>query len=155
MAFCPRHGGEREGEILNVASTAGFMPGPTMAVYFATKSAVISFSAALAEELQGTGVKVSALCPGAVKTGFQARAKMTASPYARGNRMDPAAVARFGYESLKKGEAHRDSRFQESSAVSSPALHSVSSPHEDGEGNDGEPGQVRSRDGIPRLWIIR
>ena len=64
----------RAGRILNVASTAGFQPGPLMAVYSASKAYVLSFSEALAEELAGTGVTVTTLCPGPVLTGFQARA---------------------------------------------------------------------------------
>ena len=64
----------REGKILNVASTAAFQPGPFMAVYYASKAYVLSFSEALAEELEGTGVTVTCLCPGPVKTNFQKRA---------------------------------------------------------------------------------
>jgi len=61
----------RSGKILNVASTAGFQPGPLMSVYYATKAYVISFSEALANELDGSGVTVTCLCPGATDTGFQ------------------------------------------------------------------------------------
>src|SRR5690242_7779157 len=64
----------KSGRILNVASTAGFQPGPLMAVYYATKAYVISFSEALANELQGTGVTATCLCPGATDTEFQTRA---------------------------------------------------------------------------------
>jgi uncharacterized protein len=60
----------RRGRILNVASTAGFAPGPLMAVYYATKAYVVSFSEAIGNELQGTGVTVTALCPGPTQTGF-------------------------------------------------------------------------------------
>ena len=66
----------QQGKILNVASTASFQPGPLMAVYYASKAYVLSFSEALANELQGTGVTVTALCPGPTHSGFQARAKM-------------------------------------------------------------------------------
>ncbi len=66
------------GRILNVASTAAFQPGPFMATYYATKAFVLSFSEALHEELRGTGVTVTALCPGPVPTGFQERAGMGA-----------------------------------------------------------------------------
>lgn len=64
------------GGILQVGSTAGFQPGPLMATYYASKAYVLSFTEALAEELSGTGVTVSVLCPGPVATGFQATAKM-------------------------------------------------------------------------------
>ena len=59
------------GKIMNVASTAGFQPGPLMAVYYATKAYVISFSEALANELAGKGVTVTCLCPGATETGVR------------------------------------------------------------------------------------
>lgn len=68
---------ETHGGMLNVASIAAFAPGPGMAVYYATKAYVLSFSQALAEELKGARVRVSALCPGPVATGFQARAGMS------------------------------------------------------------------------------
>ncbi|MFA7360237.1 MAG: SDR family oxidoreductase [Candidatus Kapaibacterium sp.] len=60
----------RKGHILNVASTAAFKPGPMMAVYYATKSYVLTYSESLAAELKGTGVSVTALCPGPTKTDF-------------------------------------------------------------------------------------
>jgi short-subunit dehydrogenase len=66
----------KSGRILNVASTAAFQPGPLMAVYYATKAYVLSFSEALANETKGTGVTVTCLCPGPTKTGFQQQAKM-------------------------------------------------------------------------------
>ena len=62
------------GKIMNVASTAGFQPGPLMAVYYATKAYVISFSEALANELAGKGVTVTCLCPGPTETDFASRA---------------------------------------------------------------------------------
>ena len=64
------------GKILNVGSTAGFVPGPGMAVYYASKAYVLSFSEALANELEGTGVSVTVLCPGPTGTEFQDRAGM-------------------------------------------------------------------------------
>ena len=60
----------RFGRILNVASTAAFQPGPLMAVYYASKSYVLSFSEAIANEMKGTGVTVTALCPDPTETGF-------------------------------------------------------------------------------------
>src|SRR5581483_11195724 len=69
----------RSGRIVNVASTAAFQPGPLMAVYYATKAYVLSFSEAVADELRGSGVTVTALCPGPTATGFAERAGMTRS----------------------------------------------------------------------------
>jgi len=74
----------RRGGVLNVASTAAFQPGPLMAVYYASKAYVLSFTEALAEELRGTGVTISALCPGPTVTGFQKRAAMEDSGLFRG-----------------------------------------------------------------------
>lgn len=68
------------GGILNVASVAGFLPGPGMAVYYASKAFVLSFSEALHQELSDRGIRVTALCPGPVPTGFQARAGMKRVP---------------------------------------------------------------------------
>ena len=96
----------RAGRILNVASTAGFQPGPLMAVYSASKAYVLSFSEALAEELAGTGVTVTTLCPGPVLTGFQARAGINGARLAAGNPLlvDAATAARAGYEGLMRGK---------------------------------------------------
>src|SRR6266542_1149632 len=69
----------RRGRVLNVASTAAFQPGPLMAVYYATKAYVLSFSEAIADELRHSGVTVTTLCPGPTETGFAAVADMTAS----------------------------------------------------------------------------
>lgn len=92
------------GRIMNVASTAAFMPGPLMAVYYASKAYVLSFSEALNEELRGSGVSVTALCPGPTSTGFQARAQMEQSRLVRGRRiMDVETVAKSGYAALMAG----------------------------------------------------
>ena len=92
------------GGVLNVASTAAFQPGPLMAVYYATKAYVLSFSEALAEEVRGSGVVVTALCPGPTESGFQARASMEASKLVKGKRlMDAASVAEAGYEGFRRG----------------------------------------------------
>jgi len=95
----------RAGKILNVASTAGFQPGPLMAVYYATKAYVISFSEALANELQGSGVTVTCLCPGATDTGFQSRAGTENTMLFRKlHPMDAETVARDGYRGLMAGK---------------------------------------------------
>jgi short-subunit dehydrogenase len=77
--FLPEMLERRRGRILNVASTAAFQPGPLMAVYYATKAYVVSFTEALANELGGSGVSASVLCPGPTRSGFQERAGMGAS----------------------------------------------------------------------------
>jgi uncharacterized protein len=94
------------GRVLNVASTAAFQPGPLMAVYYATKAYVLSFSEALADETRGSGVSVTCLCPGPTQTGFQARAQMEESRLVKGKRiMDSRAVARAGYAGLMAGRS--------------------------------------------------
>lgn len=92
------------GQILNVASTAAFQPGPLMAVYYATKAYVLSFSEAIAKELEGTGVTVSALCPGPTKSGFQDRADMQDARLVQSGLMSAQKVAERGYKGLIKGE---------------------------------------------------
>lgn len=93
------------GKILNVASTAAFQPGPWMAVYYATKAYVLSFSEALATELQGTGVTLTVLCPGPTASGFQAKAQMEQSKILQDRElMSAAAVAEFGYRALFAGQ---------------------------------------------------
>jgi uncharacterized protein len=95
----------RSGRILNVASTAAFQPGPLMAVYYATKAYVLSFSEAIADELRGTGVTVTALCPGPTETGFAAVAGMESSRLFKMTKpMSSRDVARFGYEAMKSGK---------------------------------------------------
>jgi uncharacterized protein len=91
------------GGILNVASVAAFMPGPGMAVYYATKAYVLSFSEALHEELKPAGVRVTALCPGPVPTEFQARAGLSAAAFTPLLTRSAERVARDGYRGLKEG----------------------------------------------------
>jgi short-subunit dehydrogenase len=94
----------RRGKILNVASTAAFQPGPWMAVYYATKAYVLSFSEALSSELEGTGVTVTALCPGPTASGFQDRAVMQNSLLVKTKRLPTAeAVAMAGYGAMHRG----------------------------------------------------
>ncbi len=93
------------GKIMNVASTAAFMPGPLMAVYYASKAYVLSFSEALSEELIGTGVTVTTLCPGPTTTDFQVRAEMTESKLVRGkNLMTSNEVAMLGVAAMERGQ---------------------------------------------------
>ena len=86
-----------QGKLLNIASTAAFQPGPFMAVYYATKSFVLYFSEGLACELEGTGVTVTALCPGPTASGFQALVKNKKLPSAE-------SVAAAGYSAMKRGK---------------------------------------------------
>ena len=92
------------GRILNVASTAAFQPGPLMAVYYATKAYVLHFSEALAEELTGTSVTVTVLCPGPTATEFHKRAEMESSGLMRRlGVMDATTVAEAGYKAMRRG----------------------------------------------------
>jgi short-subunit dehydrogenase len=93
-----------KGGLLNVASVAGFMPGPGMAVYHATKAYVLSFSEALHQELKSQGVRVTALAPGPVKTEFQARAGMPEGYFPRIMMRPADRVAREGYDGLMRGK---------------------------------------------------
>jgi len=90
----------KSGRVLNVASTAAFQPGPLMAVYFATKAYVLHFSEALGNEVGGTGVTVTCLCPGATVTEFHKRAKATGMQLLRFGAMDARTVAEDGYRAL-------------------------------------------------------
>ena len=91
------------GGVLNVASIAGFLPGPGMAVYHATKAYVISLSEALHEELKAEGVRVCALCPGPVPTGFFAQAGIPHDYFPRFLTRSAERVAREGYEGFMGG----------------------------------------------------
>jgi short-subunit dehydrogenase len=102
--FLPGMIARRGGRVLNVASTAAFQPGPLMAVYYATKAYVLSFSEAIANELAGTSVTVTALCPGPTETGFVAAAGMEKSKLFEANVMDARAVAVAGYRGMNEGK---------------------------------------------------
>jgi short-subunit dehydrogenase len=92
------------GKIMNVASTAAFQPGPLMAVYYASKAYVLSFSEALANELRGSGVTITCFCPGPTDTNFQKRAQMENSRlFKRMGAMDARTVARDGHRGLMAG----------------------------------------------------
>ncbi|MDP4837888.1 MAG: SDR family NAD(P)-dependent oxidoreductase, partial [Burkholderiales bacterium] len=94
-----------QGKLLNIASTAAFQPGPFMAVYYATKSFVLYFSEGLASELEGTGVTVTALCPGPTASGFQAKAAMESSALVKNKKLPSAeSVAASGYSAMKRGK---------------------------------------------------
>jgi hypothetical protein len=95
----------RSGKIMNVASTAAFQPGPTMAVYFATKAYVLSFSEAVNNEVSDKGVTVTTLCPGATESGFQAAAAMEESNLVKGKKLPTSKeVAEYGYAAMMKGK---------------------------------------------------
>ena len=90
------------GHVLTIASTAAFQPGPYMAVYYATKAFVLSWSEALAEELRDSGVAVTAVCPGPVASGFQDRAAMQDSALVKGKRLPSSAeTARAAFEAMR------------------------------------------------------
>jgi short-subunit dehydrogenase len=95
----------RSGRIMNVASTAAFQSGPTMAIYCATKAYVLSFSEAISNEVSDKGVTVTALCPGATESGFQAAAAMDESELFKGKKLPTSKeVAEYGYQSMMKGK---------------------------------------------------
>jgi short-subunit dehydrogenase len=103
--FLPKMIEQKFGKILQVASTAAFQPGPLMSIYYATKAFVLHFSEAIANELESTGVTVTALCPGATQTAFFAAAAMEDSKLVKGKKLpSSAAVAAYGYKAMKKGK---------------------------------------------------
>lgn len=101
--FLPPMLSRRQGRILNVGSTAGFQPGPFTDIYYATKAFVFSFSVALADELEGTGITVTTLCPGFTKTEFHERAGFQRSSQWL-SMMSAQDVARIGYRGLMNGK---------------------------------------------------
>ncbi len=105
-AVLPGMVARKQGKVMNVASTAAFMPGPLMAVYYATKAYVLSFSEAINNELKGTGVSVTAVCPGPVASGFQAGADMGDSKLVKGKKiMSAETCARLAVKGMNKGKA--------------------------------------------------
>ncbi|MBD0830570.1 SDR family NAD(P)-dependent oxidoreductase [Aestuariibaculum sediminum] len=95
------------GKILNVSSLAAFQPGPLMSIYYASKSYILSFSEAIANELKGTGVTVTALCPGPTKTGFQETVSADSSENKISFNMGCAKqVAAYGYKAMLRGKSY-------------------------------------------------
>jgi uncharacterized protein len=101
--FLPGMLARKSGRVMNVASTAAFVSGPFMAVYYASKAYVLSFSEAISDELAGTGVTVTAFCPGPTATEFQNRAGVAYSKLFQRNVMTSAAAARIGYDAMMQG----------------------------------------------------
>jgi short-subunit dehydrogenase len=103
--FLPKMVENKFGKILNVASTAAFQPGPLMSVYYATKAYVLSFTEAISNELEGTGVSVCALCPGPTESGFLDAAALQESKLFKGKKLATSKeVAQFGYNSLENNK---------------------------------------------------
>lgn len=92
------------GKMLQVSSTASFMPGPYQAVYFAAKAFVTSFSQAIDQEMRGDGITSTALCPGVVNTEFVATADLGGTALANQKGATPASVAKCGYDAMMKGD---------------------------------------------------
>jgi short-subunit dehydrogenase len=101
--FLPGMIERRRGGVLNVSSTAAFQPGPLMAIYYATKAYVLSFSEAIAEEVRESGLTVTALCPGPTHTNFTAAANMQNSNLFKLGAMSAEAVARIGHDAFRRG----------------------------------------------------
>jgi uncharacterized protein len=101
--FLPAMLARQSGRIMNVASTAGFQPGPLMAVYYATKAYVISFTEAIANELRDSGVTVTCFCPGATHTGFARRAGVDKARLFKMGAMKAEKVALDGYRAVMEG----------------------------------------------------
>ncbi len=104
--FLPKMIERKQGKILNLASIASFQPGPLMSVYYATKAFVLHFSEGINNELKGSGVTVTALCPGPTMSGFEEAANLkTSKLFKRKKLPDAAIVAEFGYRAMIKGKS--------------------------------------------------
>jgi short-subunit dehydrogenase len=103
--FLPGMISRRRGRILNVASTAAFVPGPWMSIYYATKAFLLSFSQAIDYELDGSGISVTTLCPGPTESEFKVRAGSERSRLFEAFVMDAPTVARAGYAGMMQGKA--------------------------------------------------
>ncbi len=102
--FLPGMIQRKRGGILNVGSVAGFLPGPGMAVYYATKAFVLSFTEALSEELLGTGLKISVLCPGPTESNFGNVARGQKVRQVKTSKMSAEAVAQYGHRAFRGGK---------------------------------------------------
>jgi short-subunit dehydrogenase len=102
--FLPSMVQRNSGRILNVASTAAFVPGPWMSVYYATKAFLLSFSQAVDYELSSSGIRVTTLCPGPTESEFKVRAGSQRSRLFEASVMDAPRVARVGYDAMMKGK---------------------------------------------------
>jgi short-subunit dehydrogenase len=102
--FLPAMLARRHGGILNVGSVAGFLPGPRMAIYYASKAFVQSFSEALHEELRGSGLSVTNLCPGATDTNFSRVARSYQSRELQASKMSAADVAKSGFQAFRRNQ---------------------------------------------------
>ncbi len=102
--FLPGMIARKRGGILNVGSIAGFLPGPNMAIYYASKAFVQSFSDALFEELRGTGVGITNLCPGPTETNFSQTARSHRTRETQVNKMSAQLVAQIGHRDFRRGK---------------------------------------------------
>jgi short-subunit dehydrogenase len=102
--FLPEMLSRNSGKIMNIGSTGSFCPGPLNAVYSATKSYVLSLSEAIAEEIKGSGVTITTLCPGATKTEFAERANIGRTLIHTFGAMEAGRVAEIGYKALMRGK---------------------------------------------------
>jgi hypothetical protein len=109
--FLPGMIKRNKGRILNVASTAGLVPGPLQAVYYATKAYVVSLSQAIAGEINDTDVTVTALCPGATKTEFIEQADLQDTLLVKSGLETSRSVAEKGYKAMMKGKLIEITRF--------------------------------------------
>lgn len=101
--FLPRMVQKKHGRIMNVASLAAFLPGPLMSVYYASKAYVLNFSEAISNELNGTGVSITTLCPGPTESGFWSAAEMNEISVIKGKKLPTSKeVAEYGYYQLEK-----------------------------------------------------
>jgi uncharacterized protein len=110
--FLPEMLARKSGRIMNVASTAAFQPGPYMAIYYASKAFVLSFTEAIAEENRHSGVTITAFCPGVTETKFHSRAQIPVPKIPLGTSMDAKTAARIGYAALMRGKTTVISGFQ-------------------------------------------